>query len=152
VWKQFWKKWTIDKPAALGDWLWDVFVVQLAAWLDRLTLRQVITFVLILILFLAYLNRIPLHPGLVLIGDMLAYIDIFTALFLLSTLSRFTTILFVMKQATVSVLRLARNVLARMQRLDIRHRRGTVTPRRRSKSRASDEDGEGVLVYGIAWA
>jgi hypothetical protein len=29
--KQFWQKWTVDKPAALSDWLWEVFVVQLAA-------------------------------------------------------------------------------------------------------------------------
>ena len=34
MWKTLWQKWTIDKPAALGDWLWDVFVVQLAALLD----------------------------------------------------------------------------------------------------------------------
>ena len=45
MWKALWKKWTIDKPAALGDWLWDVFVVQLAALLDRLTLRQIIAFI-----------------------------------------------------------------------------------------------------------
>lgn len=31
MWKASWKKWTIDKPAILGDFLWDVFVVQLAA-------------------------------------------------------------------------------------------------------------------------
>jgi len=39
MWKALWQKWTIDRPAALGDWLWDVLVVQLAAFLDRLTLR-----------------------------------------------------------------------------------------------------------------
>ena len=36
MWKALWKKWTIDKPALLGDWLWDFFVVQLAALLNRL--------------------------------------------------------------------------------------------------------------------
>src|SRR5947208_4590410 len=25
MWRQFWKEWTVDKPAAFGDWLWDVF-------------------------------------------------------------------------------------------------------------------------------
>ena len=37
-----WRKWTVDKPAAFGDWLWDVFVVELAAALDRVTLRDVV--------------------------------------------------------------------------------------------------------------
>ncbi len=31
MWKQIWKKWTVDKPAAFGDLLWEVFVVQFAA-------------------------------------------------------------------------------------------------------------------------
>ena len=151
MWKQFWKTWTIDKPAAFGDWLWDVFVVQFAAWLDRLTLRQVITLVLILILFLAYLNRIPLHPGIVLIGDMLAYIDIFAALFLLSILSRFTTMLFVVKQMSARVLALARGLRVNLRRLDFRHRReGSANARRRPVStRSDDEDGVG---WGVAWA
>jgi len=39
MWKALWQKWTIDRPAMLGDWLWDIFVVQFAAFLNRLTLR-----------------------------------------------------------------------------------------------------------------
>ena len=156
MWKQLWKKWTIDKPAAFGDMLWDVLVVQLAAWLnrlDRLTIRHVITLALALILLLAYLHRIPIHPGVMLLGDMLAYIDIFSMLFLLGILSRASTILFIMKQAAGGALRVARSVLARVQRLDVRHRRENgVTVRRRQKSRARDEDDEGVFVYGAAWA
>ena len=35
MWKQLWQKWTIDKPAAFGDWLWQTFVVELAALLDH---------------------------------------------------------------------------------------------------------------------
>jgi hypothetical protein len=31
MWKRLWRKWTIDKPAAFGDLLWEVLVVQLAA-------------------------------------------------------------------------------------------------------------------------
>jgi len=156
MWKQLWKKWTIDKPAAFGDLLWDVLVVQLAAWLnrlDRLTIRHVITVALALILLLAYLNRIPVHPGVMLLGDMLAYIDIFSMLFLLGILSRASTILFILKQAAGSALRLARNMLARVRRLDVRHRRENgMMVGRRPKSRARDEDDEGVFVYGAAWA
>src|SRR3954464_12592216 len=50
MWKQFWRKWTVDKPAAFGDMLWEALVVQFAAWLDRLTLRQIIAFIPVLIL------------------------------------------------------------------------------------------------------
>jgi hypothetical protein len=31
MFKQLWKKWTLDKPAAFGDLLWEIFVVH---WLD----------------------------------------------------------------------------------------------------------------------
>jgi hypothetical protein len=156
MWKQLWQKWTVDKPAAFGDLLWDVLVVQFAAWLnrlDRLTIRHVITFVLALILLLAYLHRIPVHPGVMLLGDLLAYIDIFSMIFLLGILSRASTILFVMKQAASGALRLAHSMLARLQRLDLRHRRerGTMVHKRPAR-RARDEDDEGVFVYGAAWA
>src|SRR4051812_23689051 len=123
MWSALWKKWTIDKPAALGDWLWDVFVVQLAASLDRLTMRQVIAFIPVVILVVAYYHRIPIPPELMLIGDLLAYIDIFSALFLLGVLTRAATVLFVVRQAPLRIARLMRGLSERMQRLDFRHRR-----------------------------
>lgn len=55
--QQLWKKWTIDKPAAFGDLLWDVFVVQLAALLDRLTWRKVIAIIPLVRLVIAYAHR-----------------------------------------------------------------------------------------------
>ena len=152
MWKQLWKTWTIDKPAAFGDWLWDVFVVQLAAWLDRLTLRRIIAFIPVLILILAYLHRIPIPPELILLGDLLAYIDIFSAIFLLSVLSRFSTVLFVMKQLSARALRLAGSVLARIRALDYRHRREGGAKARKPRvmpTRSDDEDG---VVCGLAWA
>ena len=156
MWKRLWRKWTIDKPAAFGDLLWEVLVVQLAAWLnrlDRLTIRHVITVGLALILLLAYINRIPIHPGVMLLGDMLAYIDLFSVLFLLGLLSRAATIVFVIKQAAAGALRLARGILARAQRLDVRHRRASgAAPRKRPARRARDEDDGSAVVYGVAWA
>ena len=153
MWKQLWKTWTIDKPAAFGDWLWDVFVVQLAAWLDRLTLRRIIAFIPVLILILAYLHRIPIPPELMLLGDLLAYIDIFSAVFLLSILSRFSTVLFVMKRLSAGALRLASSALTRMQRLDYRHRReGGAKTRKRWPMPSRSDDEEHGLVCGPAWA
>src|SRR5689334_2406333 len=104
--KTLWRTWTIDKPAALGDCLWDVFVVQFAAFLDRLTLRQIIALIPIVIIFLAYDHSIPIPPEFMLVGDVLAYLDVFSILFLLGVLSRVSAILFVVKQAIARTLQL----------------------------------------------
>jgi hypothetical protein len=153
VWKALWKKWTIDKPAALGDWLWDVFVVQLAALLDRLTLRQIIAFIPVVILILAYYHRIPIPPELMLVGDLLAYIDVFSALFLLGLLTRAATVLFIVRQATVRAAGLLSSLLEGMRRLDFRHRReGGAKNRKRLTNRAKDDDDEPVVIHGVAWA
>jgi hypothetical protein len=153
VWKALWKKWTIDKPAALGDWLWDVFVVQLAALLDRLTLRRIIAFIPVVILILAYYHRIPIPPELMLVGDLLAYIDVFSALFLLGLLTRAATVLFIVRQATVRAAGLLSSLLEGMRRLDFRHRReGGAKNRKRLTNRAKDDDDEPVVIHGVAWA
>jgi hypothetical protein len=153
MWKALWKKWTIDKPALLGDRLWDVFVVQLAALLDRLTLRRIIAFIPVVILVLAYHHQIPLPPELMLVGDLLAYIDIFSALFLLGILSRATTVLFIMKQMAARVTRLTRSLMTEVQRLDFRHRRerGAKSPRHLTGRPRKDDD-EPVFTGGFAWA
>jgi hypothetical protein len=153
MWKALWKKWTIDKPALLGDWLWDVFVVQLAAFLDRLTLRRIIALIPVVILVLAYYHRIPIPPELMLVGDFLAYIDIFAAVFLLGILSRATTILFIVKQVTARVARLASGLMTATRGVDFRHRRerGTKSRNRLARRRQNDED-ERAIIGGFAWA
>ena len=52
--KDWWRKWTHEVPLFISDALWDVLVVQFAAWLDRLTLRRVIALIPLVILILAY--------------------------------------------------------------------------------------------------
>jgi|SRR5436305_5033673 signal transduction histidine kinase len=153
MWKQRWKKWTIDKPALFGDWLWDVFVVQLAAWLDRLTLRQIIAFIPVVILVAAYYHRIPIPPELLLVGDLLAYIDIFSVLFLLGILARAAAMLFVAKQVTARLTRLASSFMTEARRLDFRHRRERGTKvRNRQADRPSNDDSEPIIVGDMAWA
>jgi hypothetical protein len=153
MWKALGKTWTIDKPAAFGDFLWDVFVVQFAAFLDRLTLRQIIAIIPAVILILAYAHRIPVHPGLMLVGDLLAYIDIFSVLLLLGVLSRVATVWFIMKQVTARVATLVISILDGVQRLDFRHRReGGADNRKRLPSRARDDDDDRVVIHGVAWA
>ena len=153
MWKQLWKKWTLDKPAAFGDLLWEVLVVQLAALLDRLTLRQVIAFIPIPILILAYAHNIPIPPELMLVGDMLAYIDVFSVIFLLGILSRVENIAFVLKQAGARAIRLASGLLAVTKRMDFRNRREGGTQRRNGTAgRASAKDDDPATIHGVAWA
>jgi hypothetical protein len=151
--KELWKKWTVDKPAALGDWLWDAFVVQLAALLDRLTLRRVIAFIPVVVVFFAYAHGIPVHPEAILVGDLLAYIDVLSLLFLLGVLSRAPVVVFILKQAAARAASLANRLLDGLQRLDFRHRReGGAKNRKRSSGRATDSDGEHVVMLRVAWA
>jgi hypothetical protein len=147
MWQAFWRKWTIDKPALFGDWLWDVLVVQLAALLDRVTFRDVIAFIPVVILVWAYTHHIPLPPELMLLGDLLAYIDIFSALFLLGVLSRIATIVFILKQARARLAERASSLLNGIQ--DLRHRREARSRQRKRSASASNDDDERIV--GWAW-
>lgn len=152
MWKAFWRKWTIDRPAIVGDWLWDVFVVQLAAFLDRLTLRQIVAFIPVVILVVAYYHRIPIPPELMLLGDLLAYIDIFSVLFLLGMLSRATTILLVIKRAAARVRACAAYLMTAARQLDFRHRRERGRGRPKRPDRRNKDTDDPFAASGFAWA
>ena len=152
MFKQLWKKWTVDKPAAFGDLLWEIFVVQFAAWLDQLTLRQIIAFIPVVILVLAYCHRIPIPPELMLVGDVLAYIDIFSVILLLSILGRIIPFWLFAKQAVEHAVKLAGRVLVSVQRFDfLRQREGNVRGRKRLTGRPKPDD-EHPAIEGFAWA
>jgi hypothetical protein len=152
MFKQLWKKWTVDKPAAFSDLLWEIFVVQLAAWLDRLTLRQIIAFIPVVILGLAYYHRIPIPPELMLVGDVLAYIDIFSVILLLSIVGRMTAFWLFAKQAAEHAAKSAGRVLVSVQRLDFcRQREGNMKGRNRLTGRPKPDD-EHPAIEGFAWA
>ena len=89
-----------------------------------------------------------------LIGDFLAYIDIFSVLFLVGVLSRITTILFVVKQAAARIASLAGHVVAHLQRRDVRHRRphGAPTRPRRKPDQSEDDRANGGACGEIAFA
>ena len=146
--KQFWRRWTYEVPLAIGDALWEVLVVQLAALLDRLTVRKVIAFIPVVILIGAYYHSIPIPPELMLIGDFLAYIDIFSVLFLIGVLSRISTIMFVVKQAAARMAALAGSVVTHLQRLGIRHRRQRNAPTRPRRTSDRSEDDRAYGVWG----
>ncbi|MGJ4952927.1 hypothetical protein [Bradyrhizobium sp. HKCCYLS20291] len=153
MWKALWRTWTIDKPALLGDWLWDVLVVQFATLLDRLTWRRAIAFLPVIILGLAYYHSIPIPPELMLVGDILAYIDVFSVVLLVGLLSRVSTIVFVVKQATARLGRATNGLIAVARRLDARHRRARGASIRKRAIEASNKDSDGpAIVTGLAWA
>ena len=153
MWKMLWQKWTIDRPAILGDWLWDVLVVQLAAFLDRLTVRRAIAFIPGIILVLAYCHSIPIPPELMLLGDLLAYIDIFSVLFLLGILSRAATILFITRRVAASVGRLASSIITKAQRLGFwRRREHRSKGRKPQRGWSPNDDEDPVILGGVAWA
>ena len=148
--KQWWRKWTHDIPLRISDALWEVLVVQFAAWLDRLTLRRIIAFIPAVVLILAYAHNIPIPPELMLVGDALAYIDIFSVILLLGLLSRVTTIVFVVRDATARGLALTGRLRAGLMRLDLRHRRESGTRRRArgSNQTRTDDDGCADIATG----
>jgi hypothetical protein len=152
MWKQFWRKWTIDKPADLGDWLWQTFVVELAALLDRLTLRQVIAFIPVVILVVAYAHNIPLPPELMLVGDLLAYIDVFSMILLISLIGRVSTVLYVVRQATAALLKLVDRVETISRRPVSRRRRLPGAAMIRRLINAAKKNDDGPAVGGMAWA
>jgi hypothetical protein len=150
MWKVLWQKWTIDKPAAFGDWLHQVLVVELAALLDQLTLREVIAFIPVVILVIAYAHSIPIPPELMLVGDLLAYLDIFSILLLLSVTGRVSAILYIVRQMAERVRKLGSLARQRLRRPDSR-RKTRVARTRKPAGRPKDED-DGVPAFGLAWA
>jgi hypothetical protein len=153
MWKALWQTWTIDRPARLGDLLWDVLVVRFAAFLDRLTVRRIVAFIPVLILILAYYHSIPVSPGLMLMGDLLAYIDIFSVLFLLGLLSRAATVFFIIRQVMARAGRQASSLMTQARRLDVRHRRERgAKSRKRLSGRPKNDDDEPAFAGGLAWA
>lgn len=151
MWKRLWREWTIDKPVAFGDWLYQILVVELAALLDRLTLRQVIAFIPVLILVVAYAHSIPIPPELMLVGDLLAYLDIFSILLLLSVIGRVSAILYVIRQMAERVFRLASLARLKLRRPDSRRQGRVARTRKPSAVRAKNED-DPAPAFGLAWA
>jgi hypothetical protein len=152
MWKALWQKWTIDKPAAFGELLWDVLVVQFAAFLDKITLRRIIALIPVVLVIWATVHRIPVPPELMLVGDALAYIDVLSVLLLVSILGRASTILFMAREAMARATWLANLVVDGARRLDFRHRRDRrVRHRKRLIGRTKDDD-EPAVIYGLARA
>ena len=140
--KDWWRKWSYEIPLGFGDALWEVLVVQFAAFLSRLTLRRVLEFIAIALLAMAFAQTFPIDLAILFAGDTLMYLEILVvirlaagwgylqhALRLAARLARFAT----------RVLRGAvHQPIARMNRL--RERR---TPARPARPRIPDRSDDG---------
>src|SRR5258708_25806670 len=78
--KNWWRNWSYEIPLSVGDVLWAVLVVQFAAFLDRLTLRKVIEFVVIAMLVMAFAQTLPIDLAILFAGDSLMYLEFVVAI------------------------------------------------------------------------
>src|SRR5664279_5172316 len=78
--KKLWQKWSHEIPLAIGDALWEVLVVQFAAFLDRLTICKVVEFVAIALLVMAFAQTLPFDLAILFAGDALMYLEFVVAI------------------------------------------------------------------------
>ena len=147
--KDWWRKWSYEIPLAFGDVLWEVLVVQFAAFLSRLTLRRVLEFVVIAMLAMAFAQTFPIDLAILFAGDTLMYLEVLVVIRLAAGREHLAHALRLAAQLarlTMRVLRAAvRQPVSRINRL--RERR---TPARSTRPRIPDrsDDGGG---FGAGW-
>jgi hypothetical protein len=140
--KDWWRKWTYEIPLAFSDALWDVCVVQFAAFLDGLTVRKAIELVLIFIIAMAFIQTLPLDLAFLFAGDTLMYLEFLIAVRLAAGRVHLREVLrFALRMAelTTRVLRTAiRQSALRLARW--REQRSTQPAKPRRISKSADDD------------
>jgi hypothetical protein len=83
-----------------------------------------------------------------LVGDLLAYIDVFAMIFLLGLIARVEMVVYVLKRAIELAVASVGGVLSSLRRLDFRHGRagGESGRRKRGAVRRKQSDGDGDYV------
>jgi len=148
--KNWWRKWSYEIPLVLGDALWEVLVVQFAAFLSRLTLRRVLEFVVIALLAIAFAQTFPIDLAILFAGDTLMYLEIVVII----RLAAGRELILQMSRIAVQLARIAMRALtaavsqpvSRINRL--RERRTLARPVRPRRASDRSDDGEG---FGVAW-
>jgi len=147
--KRLWQKWSYEIPLATGDALWQVLVVQFAAFLDRLTIRKVVEFVAIALLVMAFIQTLPLDLAILFAGDTLMYLEFLVAIRLAAGVMHVRAMLHQATRLARLVLR-ALNAAVRLPALTFRRLRERRTSPASKPRRISDspDDHRGI---GIAW-
>jgi hypothetical protein len=102
-------------------------------------------------IFAMQANVAMCHKGIGLLGDLLAYIDVFAMIFLLSMIGRAGMALYVIKRTVERTIQCVNAVLIALRRFDFRHPRATGLPRRGVGGGAKNEDDGCMPVDGFAW-
>ncbi len=147
--KNWWRKWSYEIPLAFGDALWEVLVVQFAAFLDRLTIRKVIEFVLIAMLVMAFAQTLPFDLAILFAGDTLMYLEFLVAIRLAAGRIHFLEILrLALRLARLALRALNAAISIPVSRLNrLRERRNARPAKPRRISDGSDDN----RGFGIAW-
>ena len=148
--KNWWRKWSYEIPLAFSDLLWEICVVQFAAFLDRVTLRKVIEFVAIFVLALAFAQTFPIDIAFLFAGDTLMYLEFLVAVRLAAGKMHLQEFL----RFTLQFARLALGGL----RTAIRHstirlakRRERKIEARSTKPQGTSENSDDEPAFGAAW-
>ena len=151
--KNWWRKWSYEIPLSVGDALWEVLVVQFAAFLDRLTLRKVIEFVLIAVLVMAFAQTLPIDLAVLFAGDTLTYLEFVLAIRLAAGRMHIAEMLrFALRLPRLAVRVLNAAVRLPVSRLNRLRERRKVHPAKPRRTSDSSEDGRGYGVMSGALA
>ena len=147
--KNWWRKWSYEIPLTIGDALWEVLVVQFAAFLDRLTIRRVIEFVVIAALVMAFAQTLPIDLAILFAGDTLMYLEFAVAIRLAAGKMHILDVLRVtLRLARPAIRALNAAVRAPILRLNRLREQRKVRPAKPRRTSDSSEDGRG---YGVMW-
>ena len=147
--KKFWQKWSYEIPLAVSEMLWEVLVVQFAAFLDRLTIRKVVEFVAIALLVMAFAQTLPFDLAILFAGDILTYLEFVIALRLAAGVMHVRATWNQVTRFARLVLR-ALNAAARLPAVTftrLRERRTAAVSKPRRSSDSSDDD-RGLGAWG----
>ena len=147
--KNWWRKWSYEIPLSVGDALWEVLVVQFAAFLDRLTLRKVIEFVVIAMLGMAFAQTLPIDLAILFAGDTLMYLEFVVAVRLAAGKMHIMEMLrFALRLARLAIRGLDAAIRLPASRLNRLRERRQARPAKPCRTSDSSEDGRG---YGVMW-
>ena len=135
--KNWWRKWTHEVPLAIGDGLWDVCVVQFAAFLSNLTLRRTLEFVAIAILVMAFAQTLPLDLALLVAGDVATYLELTALVWLLAGRDNVLAAVRFVRQLGPALVRAVSSHL----RARWREPRGQTRSQPAARAKNSDDDG-----------
>jgi hypothetical protein len=125
-----WQKLTIDWPCAFGDWLWAIFVVALAAFLDRLTFKRVVLLVVLALATYAFLQIASIDLAFVWGMDVMFYFDIATAVMLIAARARARQMLLVADRRIREAAQIVSTAIGQY-RTGMRQRRNAIAMRRK---------------------